>query len=520
MHAKTPLYRLSPRLLAGFLLCVVLAALSGCGGLFSSSSAPPPPPTPETPPAPVVTPAPAPKPTPQNAVAVLLPLGGPFREIGGKVQKGIKAAQDELAAAGTPLNVIVIDATQPDWTETLRNLPPEVGVVGGPMHPLTFKELQSNGLLQSRVFLAFLANLGAAREGVDAWRFFPSAADEIDALLRLSLTDYGINQFGILRPGDRYGQSMGEAFSLAVSQLNGQVTATGVYSPQDATSWDATVLEMLKTGGGRPGFGAVFIPDEWARADKVLANFFRHKVDDLLILGPQLWTEALYRAAANKTPININNYRLAVCPGAWWPESQGKATQSLLAAMRAAGDEHPDMWEALGYDFTRFAARLGHLPQGTPPQEGSTRLAQAATGMDFSMAPLSYGPDGRAHVAMYLFRPSVAGPVLLDPEGFRQRLNAIRQKALENPAPETEQSYSPNPAPAAQPQGQQPQSGVRAVPAQPTAPATVQPVVPAPTQPAPTQPAQPAAPVPAPAPKQQPAPLEPVPSHQQTISAS
>ena len=42
--------------------------------------------------------------------------------------------------------------------------------------------------------------------------------------------------------------------------------------------------------------------------------------------------------------------------------------------------------------------------------------------------------DGRAHVAMYLFRPSVAGPVLLDPEGFRQRLNAIRQKALEYPA--------------------------------------------------------------------------------------
>ncbi|WP_233489600.1 ABC transporter substrate-binding protein [Solidesulfovibrio fructosivorans] len=442
-----------------------------------------------------MTPAPPPKPVAQNTVAVLLPLGGPFRELGGKVQKGIKAAQDELAAAGTPLDVIVIDATQPDWVNTLRNLPPEVGVVGGPMHPLTLKELQSTGMLQSRVFLAFLSNLGEAREGIDAWRFFPSAADEIDALLRLSLSNYGITQFGILRPGDRYGQSMSEAFALAAAQLGGQITATGVYSPQDATGWDATVLEMLKTGGGRPGFGAVFIPDDWSRADKVLANFFRNKVDDLLILGPQLWTEALYRAAANKTPININNYRLAVCPGAWWPESQGKATQNLIAAMRAAGDEHPDMWEALGYDFARFAARLGRLPQGTPPQEVSARLAQAATGMEFSMAPLSYGPDGRAHVAMYLFRPSVAGPVLLDPEGFRQRLNAIRQKALENPAPETEQSYSPNPAPAAQPE------------TQPYAPAPAQPQPAAPTTPQPGQ-------------QQQPAPLVPVPAHQQVMSVS
>ncbi|EFL51054.1 conserved hypothetical protein [Solidesulfovibrio fructosivorans JJ]] len=496
MHAKTPFIRIPPRLAARLLLCLVLSvALSGCGGFFGGSQTPPPPPTPHAPPPAVVTPAPPPKPVAQNTVAVLLPLGGPFRELGGKVQKGIKAAQDELAAAGTPLDVIVIDATQPDWVNTLRNLPPEVGVVGGPMHPLTLKELQSTGMLQSRVFLAFLSNLGEAREGIDAWRFFPSAADEIDALLRLSLSNYGITQFGILRPGDRYGQSMSEAFALAAAQLGGQITATGVYSPQDATGWDATVLEMLKTGGGRPGFGAVFIPDDWSRADKVLANFFRNKVDDLLILGPQLWTEALYRAAANKTPININNYRLAVCPGAWWPESQGKATQNLIAAMRAAGDEHPDMWEALGYDFARFAARLGRLPQGTPPQEVSARLAQAATGMEFSMAPLSYGPDGRAHVAMYLFRPSVAGPVLLDPEGFRQRLNAIRQKALENPAPETEQSYSPNPAPAAQPE------------TQPYAPAPAQPQPAAPTTPQPGQ-------------QQQPAPLVPVPAHQQVMSVS
>ena len=89
---------------------------------------------------------------------------------------------------------------------------------------------------------------------------------------------------------------------------------------------------------------------------------------------------------------------------------------------------------------------------------------------------------------MYLFRPSVAGPVLLDPEGFRQRLNAIRQKALENPAPETEQSYAP-----AQPQ-QQP-----SVPQQ-AAPATVQTTPPAQT----TQPVQTA-------------PNAPVPAHRQTV---
>jgi ABC-type branched-subunit amino acid transport system substrate-binding protein len=447
MNAKTKNNRPFSRLLASLVVGFTLAALTGCSFFASTQQEQPSRPPVAPPPQAVVTPAPPPKPVAENTVAVLLPLGGPFREFGGKVQKGIKAAQDSLAAAGTPLDVIVIDATQPNWVEALRALPPEVRLVGGPMHSLTLKELQSTGLIQSRVFLAFMSTLGEVREGVDAWRFFPSVEDEIDSLLRLSLTDYGITQYGILRPGDRYGQAMGDAFALAVAKLGGQVTATGVYSAQDATSYDATVLDMLKTGGGRPGFGAVFVPDDLAKADKVLPNFFRNKVEDLLILGPQTWTEAFYRAAAAKTQINIQNYRLAVCPGAWWPENQGKATQDLVAAMRTAGIDHTELWEAVGYDFARMAARLGRLPQGAAPQEVSARLAQAATGMDFSMAPMSYTPDGKNHVAMYLFRPSVAGPVLLDPEGFRQRLNAIRQKALENPAPETEQSYSPNPAP-------------------------------------------------------------------------
>jgi uncharacterized protein len=518
MDAITKIRCLFPRLVAGLVVCCTLA---GCGGLFSSSeqSAPPPPQPPQT-----QTPTPPPPPPPPpagNTVALLIPLGGPFRGFGAKVQQGAMAAKADLAKAGTNIDVVVIDATQPGWVDQLRALPPNVSLVGGPMHRLTLKELETAGLLHSRVFLAFMQTLGESREGIDAWRFFPGPEDEVEALLRLSLSDYGINQFGILRPGDRYGQSMAEIFAQRVANLGGQVTATGVYSPQDPNSWNATVMEMLKTGNGRLGFGAVFMPDEWDRADKVLPSFFRNKIEDLLILGPQLWTEALYRAAATKTQINIQNYRLAVCPGAWWPDNQGRATQDLLAAMRAQGNEHPDLWEAVGYDFVRLAARVGALPQGLQPQEVSARLAQGATGMEFSMAPLSYTPDGKAHVAMYLFRPSVAGPVLLDPEGFRQRLNAIRQKALENPAPTSEQYYTPQPAP----QDQQAAPAAPAQPGQPAPPTQAQPgqamptVQTQPVQPTvQTQPVQPAPTVQTP--PAQAAPVETVPAHRQSIPAS
>ncbi|WP_256128252.1 ABC transporter substrate-binding protein [Desulfolutivibrio sulfoxidireducens] len=378
-----------------------------------------------------------------QTVAVLLPLGGQFREFGGKVVKGIQAGQAELSQAGTPVEVTVIDVTQPDWLTRLQNLPPDVTLVGGPMHRISLQELHSSGLVPGgRVYLMFMPTLGEAlHEGADAWRFFSSPKDEIDALLNLSLGNFGIRHYGLLRPEDRYGQAMGELFALETARLGGQVTATGIYSPADATGWDVAVQQMLQQAEASGGFGAVFIPDDWNRSDGVLPYFFHNKVEDLLIMGPQLWTEALTRAAATKTSINIQNYRLAVCPGAWWSDNTAPAAQELVRRMRTEGQESPDFWVALGYDFIRMAAKLGPIPPNPAPGDVSTRLAQAAASMQWSMAPLSYDPSGQVHQSMFLFRPSVAGPVPLDPEGFRERLNTIRGRAGSASAPETESSY-------------------------------------------------------------------------------
>ncbi len=380
-----------------------------------------------------------------HSVAVLLPLGGQFREFGGKVVKGIHAGQAELAQAGTPVEVTVIDVTQPDWLARLQSLPPEVMLVGGPMHRISFQELQNAGAIPGgRVFLVFMPTLGESlHEGVEAWRFFSSPKDEIDALLNLSLGSFGIRHYGLLRPEDRYGQAMGELFALEAARLGGQVTATSIYNPADATGWDVAVQQMLQQAEAGGAFGAVFIPDDWSRSDGVLPYFFHNNVQDLLIMGPQLWTEALSRAAASKTSINIQNYRLAVCPGAWWQESEAPATRELVRLMHAEGQQPADFWVALGYDFIRMAALVGPLSPGISPGDVSARLAQSAASMQWSMAPLSYDATGQVHQSMFLFRPSVAGPVPLDPEGFRDRLNTIRSRgAAPGAVPESESAYA------------------------------------------------------------------------------
>lgn len=397
-----------------------------------------------------------------GGVAVVLPLGGPFREFGGKVLRGIRAGQTVLAKNGVNLDITFIDDTQPGWMENLAKLPPGVNLIGGPLHKVTFRQIQAAGLLQNRIFISFMPTLGEAQEGMEAWRFFSSPADESKSLLKLTLSDYGIKNYAILRPEDRYGQVMSELFSLEASRLGGQIAATSLYTPGDATGWDQAVKNLIETNG-QASFGAVFIPDEWNRADGILPYFFYNKVNDLLILGPQLWTEAMTRAAAQNIKINIQNYRLAICPGAWWPENPSQATRDLIETMRADNLEPPDFWVALGYDFARFAARLAPLPIGISPTETNAKLAEVAASMDWSMAPLRYDETGRAEQDMFLFRPSVAGPVRLDPEGFRQRLTTIRQQEVPGGAPEGESSYAPASPEAPMPEGQP----VREQPAQP-----------------------------------------------------
>lgn len=438
-------------------------------------------------------------------VAVLLPLGGQFREFGGKVVKGIHAGQAELTQAGTPVEVTVIDVTQEGWLEQLRNLPPEVTLVGGPMHRISMQELQNaGGIPGGRYFLVFMPTLGdTLQEGMDAWRFFSSPKDEIDALLNLSLGSFGIRHYGLLRPDDRYGQAMGELFALETARLGGQITANGVYNPGDPTGWDVAVQQMLQQAESGGGFGAVFVPDDWARSDGILPYFFHNNVQDLLIMGPQLWTEALTRAAANKATINIQNYRLAVCPGAWWPENDAPAARELMRVMHAEGQQPADFWAALGYDFIRMAAQVGPLQPGLSPGDVSARLAQSAASMKWSMAPLSYDATGHVHQSMFLFRPSVAGPVPLDPEGFKDRLNTIRGRgAAPGAAPETESSYS---APREEQMGIEPVPGDPNAPLYPTGSWTLPSNTP--STPPPAQPAgRPAAPAQA----------QPVPAHQPT----
>ena len=369
--------------------------------------------------------------TPRTGMALALPLTGRFSAYGWKVSAGASLAQRELAQQGVNIELRVINTEQQGWREELAALPPGFSVVGGPLSTERVRELSESGLLSERVFLSFVSSLEPVVEGEDAWRFFGSLNDQVDRLLDLAANDFGIHEFAVLAPAEPYGERMRTIFERTAADRGLAVAAVETYPPASPPAWGASVRDLLwgKDADGDkyaaredPGFRAIFMPDGWKQAQLLAPHVFFHDGEHLLLMGPELWSQALTKDVKE---FDASYFRLAVCPGSWWPEADRPGTRELRAAMRDAGWGEPEFWHALGYDFVRFTARLGGFAPGWRPEEVTARL-NTAPAMDWSLAPLSWDTWGKAHQHLFLFRPTSKGLRQVDPEQLFSRLQQAK----------------------------------------------------------------------------------------------
>ncbi len=370
-------------------------------------------------------------------VALVLPLTGRFGSTGQKVLRGANAARHALAAKGRNVELHVINTEAADWRAQLAALPQNVAVVGGPLlNTAALNDMQADGALQRHVVFSFQPDLGPIGEGRQAWRFYPSLTDQARALLTLTAGKLGIRSVAVLAPQTHYGQRMAEVFEAEAKARGLRVAATGTYPPDEHTKWLASVSRLLKVPARfhhnknmvlpMPDFGAVFLPEDWDQAEMLTSDFYYLESEHLVFLGTDLWSVGL----DNAKEIDDTYFQHAVCPGAWWPETEGaRALQTVLDA-QGQGPQ-ADFWVALGYDFVRMADRLGIEP-GWTPAVVNARLA-GLSGMDYSMAPVSWSAKGVERQDLYVFTPRAQGKTLVDAAAMRDSVDkarALRQRKL------------------------------------------------------------------------------------------
>ena len=286
--------------------------------------------------------------------------------------------------------------------------------MGGPLKAEELKDFSASGQMRDRAVFAFLPALTDMREGQDAWRFFSSPRDQVTALLDLA-TNLGLNQLGVLAPSESYGLRMSQVFVEEANRRGLSVVSQGTYTPKTFGDVDGSVRKLVESGNS--AIQAAFLPDTLAQA-KLMAPYFQyHNGEHLLLMGPELWSQAL----AKPQDIEANSFHLAVCPGAWWPTNPGAATAALRQHLAATGGGEPDFWSALGFDFVRMAATLGALPDGWSANVVNERLS-AVRSSDFSLAPISWDSQGIASQQLFVFQPSSAGLKPVEPSTLSKNL--------------------------------------------------------------------------------------------------
>lgn len=369
---------------------------------------------------------------PTSGIVLALPLSGPYAEIGWDVLRGAGAAQWEILSSGGQMHIRAVNTEAPGWLDDIENMPAGFTLMGGPLRLDRFDALRARGLQARRPVFAFLPRLEGAVEGMDAWRFFTSPEDQVRSLMQLAAGNLGMDSFAVLSPAESFGDRYSQAFEREADTWLASVNATGSYTPGEPTTWSKSVAALLgvdpsqedrqvaaKTIEEVPGppFQAVFLPDGWSQAKLLAPQFFFYDEDRLLLLGPAAWGQGL----AKDENVEMNYFRQAVFPGAWWPDNPSPGTRALRQAMETDGLGAPDFWTALGYDFVRLAQALPPLPAAWDSGAVNDAL-RAAADVEWSMAPMSWGEMGQARQDMFLFQPTGEGYRILDPERLAQRI--------------------------------------------------------------------------------------------------
>ena len=351
-------------------------------------------------------------------VVMALPLSGPLKAVGERVAKGAQEAVTEFSERGHTVTLLTIDSEESDWLDRIAALPPEANIIGGPMRTQLVSEAHARELTKHRIFMTFTPSLGGvAEEGIHAWRFFSSPEDQLQTLLAFG-EKMGFTNYSILLPADdAFATRMANLFASHATAKSASIIARAEYPANDTTTWH-TIMETFMPTEPKNTSQAVFLPDAW-RNMEILGEFFKFQENTQFLMGTSLWAQGLVEEIS--VP---EQFEKAVFPGSWRQSSMPPAASRLAARYVQAGQGTPDFWSGLGYDFARFAAAL-HIPARWQAQTVNALLVQPAV-IDWSIAPITWSPEGRATQHLFLFSPTDKGTVALTPEALEAKFSKVK----------------------------------------------------------------------------------------------
>ncbi len=367
-------------------------------------------------------------------MALVLPLGGAYKDISWKIVEGVEAALYEWQKTGIKAQVSIINSLSSMWIKKLKEVLKDSFIVGGPIREEAWKKIKEQGLDKEGAFFLFRSDIPLAQEGIDAFRFFPSHRDQISAVVDFLMKNFNISTYGILYPRGEYGRTLAEEFWSYVTHKGGKITALSWYKPNNPSGWQKRVEDFLqvppdifdsknktKIENFVPSldFNAVFLPDSFENIQILVPNFFYFNSYKLFFLGTTLWSNGNF----DLTGMDKRLFRLAIFPSPWLNDPQNNPyLLTLKKEVYFLSKDRVSLWNSLGYDFFRFSMELLYR---RVKDKAEVRELLPEIDIPWTLAPIRWNKDGIAREQMYLLQPLKQGGVEVDVEKLKKYYSYI-----------------------------------------------------------------------------------------------
>ncbi len=337
-------------------------------------------------------------------IGCLLPLSGSYEIYGNKVLNGIHLAMDQSESwqdGGSSIRLSIKDtASNPDEAvRRVRELAQEnVLAIIGPIisAEAAAYEAQNNGI----PIITLSQKEHIATIGEQVFRHFITPAMQVRKLVSYAVGTLRLNDFAILHPDEKYGETFMKLFWDEVVSYGGQIVSVESYQPNETDFGDP--IKRLARKSRKTGFQAIFIPDAPAKAGLIIPQLAFHDISKAYLFGTNLWHSDKLATMAGKWA------RGAIFPDIFFPQSHSPDVRDFVRNFQETFGDPPGFIEAIAYDTAMILFQM--IRKGDIQYTGDLRDKLATLRNFRGVTGLtSFDESGEAYKSLYLLRVKEGG---------------------------------------------------------------------------------------------------------------
>ncbi len=317
----------------------------------------------------------------RDSIGVLLPLSGHYASYGELVKKGLELALQEHNKTRLPARFIYRDTA----IEGVASAPlvsgltddDKVMAVIGPLLGTTAGEAARRAQREMVPMLTLAQTEELPEIGNFIFRDTLTAEQQVKVLIDYAMANGSIS-FSILRPENRLGEKMSEAFVAELEKAGGEIIDIVSY-PDDSTDFRKQIQQLLWedrevkipvtiTESGEeeevpeleyplPPFDALFIPDYADRVSQIAPQLMFYGIKDVTLLGINGWNSPDLIVKAGRF------LKDAVFVDTFYPESKKPEVQRFMELYRQTYQEEPTILSAQGFDLATLLLQIIDDPE-------------------------------------------------------------------------------------------------------------------------------------------------------------